>query len=251
MNTVNSTATPQGSPASRALARSAGWISILQGLLIFVPTFVLGAAINWPASLDDPASTALPRLLENEGAVRLGYLAYLIYSILFAVSIALLVRYARLTTMGVLAALVIGFAAASALARSIGIVRWLAPMPELAQMWQSATTEDQRASIAVLYETLNSYGGTIGEILGVSIFAAIAIGALSLGAFKTRAFPNWVGVFGVIAAIAVLGSAVELLGVDPGIYLTIATTVVQLWFLATGIWLLLRGTRQSVGATKV
>lgn len=242
MNSVQTTPDSlSGGGRRTSLALWAGWVSITQGLLLFVPTFVLGAAIDWPASLDDPAEVALPRLLENEGAVRLGYLAYLIYSILFAVTIALLVRYARLTTVGVLAAVVIGFAAASALARSIGIVRWLAPMPELAQMWESATTEDQRASIAVLYETLNSYGGTIGEILGVSIFAAIAIGALSIGAFTTRPFPNWVGVFGVIAAIVVLGSAVELLGVDPGVYLTIATTVVQLWFLAVGIWLLTRG----------
>ena len=242
MNSVQTTADSDfrgGRTASLALW--AGWISVLQGLLLFVPTFVLGAAINWPASLDDPASTALPRLLENEGAVRIGYLSYLIYSLLFAVTIALLVRYASGKILGALGAFIIGFAAASALARSIGIVRWLAPMPELAQMWESTTTEDQRASIAVLYETLNSYGGTIGEILGVSMFAAIAIGALSIGALKTRAFPAWIGVFGLIAAIAVLGTAVELMGVDPGVYLTIGTTVVQLWFLAVGFLLLTRG----------
>jgi hypothetical protein len=57
--------------------------------LIFVPTFVLGAAVDWPASLDDPASIALPRLAENEGAVRFGYFEYLPYPVLFAVTIAL------------------------------------------------------------------------------------------------------------------------------------------------------------------
>ena len=242
MNSVQSRESVASStPPSRNLTLWAGWVSITQGLLIFVPTFVLGAAINWPASVDDPAATALPRLLENEGAVRLGYLSYLVYSILFAVTIALLVRYANGKVLGVLGAIIIGFAAASALARSIGIVRWLAPMPELAQMWEAAGTDDQRASIAVLYETLNSYGGTIGEMLGVSIFAALAIGALSIGALKTRAYPAWIGVFGLIAAITVLGTAVELMGVDPGLALTIGTTVVQLWFLAVGIWLLTRG----------
>lgn len=32
--------------------RGAGWTSVAQGLLIFVPTFVLGTAVDWPASLD-------------------------------------------------------------------------------------------------------------------------------------------------------------------------------------------------------
>lgn len=49
----------------------------------------LGAAVDWPASLDDPVSIALPRLAENEGAVRFGYFEYLPYSVLFAVTIAL------------------------------------------------------------------------------------------------------------------------------------------------------------------
>ena len=49
----------------------------------------LGAAVDWPASLDDPASIALPRLAENEGAVYFGYFAYLLYSVLFAVIIVL------------------------------------------------------------------------------------------------------------------------------------------------------------------
>ncbi|CAB4552659.1 unannotated protein [freshwater metagenome] len=35
----------------------------------------------------------------------------------------------------------------------------------------------------------------------------------------------------------------ELFGVDPGPLLTVTVTVVQLWFLATGVWLLARGTK--------
>ncbi|MFM8506037.1 MAG: hypothetical protein ACKOBB_13540 [Acidimicrobiaceae bacterium] len=58
--------------------RGAGWASLAQGLLLFIPLYVLGAAVNWPASLDDPASIALPRLAENEGAVRFGYFSYLL-----------------------------------------------------------------------------------------------------------------------------------------------------------------------------
>ena len=72
--------------------RLTGVVSLVQGLLIFIPTIVLGQAIGWPASLGDPASVALPRLLQQESAVRLGYSAYLVYSMLFAVTIVLLAK---------------------------------------------------------------------------------------------------------------------------------------------------------------
>ena len=245
MNSVQTTVGPRESTATRrSLARWAGWLSIIQGLLLFFPLIVLGAAIEWPASLGDPASVALPRLLENEGAVRIGYVAYLLYSVLFAASMILLLRYAESRRAIALGSLIAGFAIASTVARCIGIVRWLAPMPELADAYEAIGSETQRESIAVTFEALNSYGGTIGEVLGVSIFAALAIGLLSMATLRTRAFPTWVSVFGLIAALGVLVTAVDLLGIDPGeIVVFLGTTFVQLWFLAVGVWLLARGSR--------
>jgi len=241
MNSVQTTAEGDSRASATAIAAGAGWVSILQGLLIFVPMVVLGAAINWPESLSDPADIALPRLLENEGAVRFGYIAYLVYSILFAVTMALLVRYVKGATLGVLAAVIIGFAMVSALARSIGIVRWLVPAPALAEAYAAAPGDTERVAIGVVFDSLNSYGGTIGEVLGVSIFAAVAIGLLSISAIRTRALPVWIGVFGVIAAVAVLSTTVELFGTEASSLIFFGTTLVQLWFLAVGIWLLVRG----------
>jgi hypothetical protein len=231
--------------ASKGLARWAGSMSVLQGLLLFVPLTVLGAAINWPESLSDPADVALPRLLENEGAVRLGYVAYLIYSVLFAVTMILLVRYAKTRASIGLGSMITGFAIASTVARCIGIIRWLVPVPVLAELYAASTDEAERTAISVTFEALNSFGGTIGEVLGVSIFAAISIGLFAIAALKTRALPLWIGAFGLIAALAVLATAVELLGMDASSLIFLGTTVVQLWFLATGIWLLVRGGRPS------
>ena len=228
--------------ADRAVTRWAGFTSILQGLLIFVPTFVLGAAINWPDSLDDPASIALPRLLENEGAVRAGYFAYLVYSILFVVSIALLSELVFGKNAGILMRIVIALAIASALARSIGIIRWLVPMYDLADLWNGATTEEQRYTISTTFDALNSYGGTIGEILGVSIFAALAILLLSIGNLRQKTLPNWFSVFGLISAVGLLWTSTEILGVNPGdSAIFLGTTIVQLWFLFIGLWLIIRG----------
>jgi hypothetical protein len=243
MNTVN---THVGTGA----ARWAGWMSIAQGLMLFIPLFVLGAAINWPESLSDPAETALPRLLENEGAVRFGYIMYLVYSVLFAVAMVLLLRYARSRHAIALGSLIAGFAIASTVARSIGIVRWLVPAPALADAYAASADDTERTAISVVFDTMNEYGGTIGEVLGVSIFAALSIGLLSIAALTTRAFPVWIGVFGLIAALAVLSTTVELAGADASSLIFFGTTLVQLWFLATGVWLLARGSRHSRRITR-
>ena len=224
--------------------RGAGWASIAQGLLIFVPTFVLGAAIGWPGSLSDPASIALPRLADNEGAVRFGYAAYLLYSVLFAVTVTMLARLVEGDMAKGVRRLVVGFAIASVVARSIGIIRWLAPMPELADAYTSATDDGQRFAIERIYDMLNSFGGTIGEALGVGLFAAISIGLLSIGLLRSSAIPRWIGVWAVISAVALAIGSVELLGVDPGPLLTITVTIAQLWFLATGAWLVARGSQR-------
>jgi len=228
--------------AVKSLARWTGFVSVLQGLLIFVPTFVLGAAINWPDSLDDPASLALPRLLENEGAVRAGYFAYLVYSILFLVSIALLSELVFGKNAGILMRIIIALAIASALARSIGIIRWLVPMYDLADLWNGASTDSQRDAIGTTFEALNSYGGTIGEVLGVSIFAALAILLLSIGNLRQKTLPNWFSVFGLISAFGLLWTSTEIIGFNPGdSAIFLGTTIVQLWFLFIGFWLIIRG----------
>lgn len=228
--------------SGRVSTKWAGIVSILQGLLIFIPTIVLGGAINWPDSLDDPASIALPRLLENEGPVRAGYFAYLIYSILFLIAMALLSEVVFDRTGGILMRIVIALAVASALARTIGIIRWLAPMPDLAAIRDGATTEEQRYAVDVTYETLNSYGGTIGEVLGVGIFAGLAILLLAIANISLKTLPRWISIFGIVAALGLFWSSTEILGIDPGDNAAfLGTTIVQFWFLAVGIWLITRG----------
>jgi hypothetical protein len=117
-------------------------------------------------------------------------------------------------------------------------------MPELADAYVAATDDTQRYTIERTYDALNSFGGTIGEALGVGLLAAISIALLSVGLLRSQAIPRWIAVWSIVSAIALAPGAVELFGVDPGPLLTITVTVVQLWFLATGIWLLARGTRR-------
>ncbi len=224
--------------------RGAGWASLVQGLLLFVPVIVLGGAINWPASLGDPAAEMLPLIAANEGAVRFGYLAYLLYSVLFGVTVVLLLRMVEHELPPAARRLAVGFAIASVVARCIGIVRWLAPMPVLADAHRDAADEGERYAVERIYDAVNAYGGTIGEALGVGLFAAVSLAILATGLLRSRTTPRPVAVGAAVAAGAVLVNAVELAGIEVGPLTTGTVTVVQLWFIAAGVWLL-RGSRRS------
>ncbi len=80
---------------------------------------------------------------------------------------------------------VAAFATLSALARSIGILRWLTVMPVLAAA-HAAADPAARGQIEFVFDALTTYGGGIGEVLGVSLFMALALGLLAIGALRRR-----------------------------------------------------------------
>jgi hypothetical protein len=211
--------------------RSAGLWSLAFALLMFVPIGILGASIGWPASLDYPPARLMPLILEQEGSVRVGYLAYLVYSVIFFPTIAAL---ARVLGDDPLSRLATRFALVSTLARSIGILRWLTVMPLLASSYAAAPN----AALETVFAAINSFGGGIGELLGVSLFGALAVGLIAWRILETRALPAWLGVWGLIAAGGLLLPWLEVFGVNLGAMLSISVTVLQLWFLALGVSLL-------------
>lgn len=219
--------------------RLAAAVLILEALLLFVPMALLGAAIEWPASLDWPAAELLPRLLAAEATVRQGYLIYLAYSLLFW-PMALLTAdvVAGGGERGPLLRLALGFAVASTLARAIGILRWLTVMPGLAAAYASGGAD--QAAIGAIYAALNSYGGGIGELLGVSLFAAIWLTLTSVAALRAGTLPRRLSLAGLAAAAALASPLVELLGLPSGPLVAVGTSALQLWLLAAGVTLALR-----------
>jgi hypothetical protein len=214
-----------------------GAFLIAEALLIFVPLFVLGAAIEWPASLSEPAHVILPLILDRASMVISGYVAYLVYSILFFPMAYLLIAYleggqirSHLGWIGV------GFAAISTLARTIGIVRWLTAMPILARLWMQSPGRD----IEIAYDTLNALAGGIGEVVGVGVFAGIWVFVASGAILKHRLLPAWTGWVGVAAGVSVMAPVVELFGVDIADFITITTALIHLWWLLLGALLLVQ-----------
>ncbi len=235
-----------GAPTtSRKLLLAAGLVLLVQGFSLFAPMAVLGGAIQWPDSLDFPPSQMLPLLREQLGAVRLGYGLYLGYSLLFLATGVLTVRLAaRPGPLGALALVAIGAAAVSALARAIGILRWLTGSVVLAEAHAApGLSAEGRAAIETMQAALNAWGGAIGEALGVAAFASIWALSAGLLILRDRRLPAWAGVTGLLAGGLVALPALELFGIAPPVSIALSTTGIQLWFMALGglfLWRALR-----------
>jgi hypothetical protein len=226
----------------KSLYQTVGWVLIFEGLLMFVPIAILGRAINWPQSLSEPASVVLPLLTQKAVEVRLGYFIYLVYSVLFWLVAVLTIRIVNNgKPESIWLRLAMGFGIASTIARCLGIIRWLVAMPALATLYMNPATSTQtREMISVVYHVLNDYAGAIGEVLGVSLFAALWLAILSLKILRTNVLPHWIGFLGLFSATLLAIQLAELFGVDLGAFISVSVGFLQLWFLLTGIAILLR-----------
>ena len=238
MNTFSRNLPLASSPvASGSRSTGLGVLLIADALLSFAPVVILGAAIGWPASLDNPAAQQLAAIAAEPSGVALGYAVYLLYSILIA---PVMIGLAARTFGGLsypLAATVAAFAALSALARSIGILRWLTVMPVLATAHAGADPA-LRSQIEWLFTGLNEYGGGIGEVLGVSVFMAASVGTLAVGALLRGSMPRWLAGLGLLSAVLLAGLALPVLRGPDLVPVAAAVSLLSVWMLAAGVWVL-------------
>ena len=237
MRAIEATATNSSSdaaPPSAAPMRWLGALLIAEGLLALAPVFILGPAIGWPASLDNPAVEQLTAISAAPGAVIGGYGVYLLYSVLIAPTMIALAACVRGGLASPLGATVAAFAALSTLARAIGILRWLTVMPMLAAA-HAAADPAQRGQIEMLFDALTAYGGGIGEVLGVSLFMALALGTLCVGAMFKGGLPKWITVSGCAVAAALALLSLPVFGgpdLMPG---AVAVSLLSVWMIAVGV----------------
>jgi hypothetical protein len=235
MNPANALSAATADATASRTGIGLGSLLIAEALLSFLPVIILGAAIGWPASLGQPAAVQLAAIADKPGAVALGYGVYLLYSILVA---PVMIGLAARSFGGLhrpLAATVAAFGALSALARSIGILRWLTVMPMLATAHASSEPA-LRTQIEWLFTGLTVYGGGIGEVLGVSLFMAASVGTLAVGALRCRAMPTWLAAMGLLCAVLLAGLALPVFRGPPIVPVAAAVSLLSAWMLAAGVW---------------
>lgn len=211
---------------------------IVTGAMSLAPMPILGPAISWPASLADLPARQLAAIGQAPAAVAAGYGVYLLYSLLVLPAFALAAQRLLGGFSRSLVLLVVAFAALSTLARSVGILRWLTVMPELSRAHAAADAAG-RERIELIFSALNRYGGGIGELLGVSLFAAVAVLLLAAGAGWARATPRWLTAWGLFAALALFAVFLPAIGVALDVPIALAVTALSTWMWALGAWMLL------------
>ncbi len=213
--------------------RWAAALFIIQFVLIWITFFILSAAIDWPASLDDPAAVALPRLLAHRTDVLTGYSLYLLSALLLVPAVAALC--ARVSARQGLDRVMMGFAGLSAVAKTIGISRWLFAMPELAKAY--ATPDANRGAIVIVFQALNDYAGGIGEVVGVGLVAGLLTIMLGWTILQQRGrAARLVGSFSIVAGLLLFANVLGGFGIEIGGILTLSNVVWQFALLGIGLW---------------
>lgn len=197
--------------------------------------FVLSSAIGWPASLDDPASIALPRVLAEGSSMMLGYGSYLMVGLLLVPATAAL--NARMGLTGAMAGATLSLAVLAAMAKSIGITRWLFAMPAMAEAYVAPGAD--QAAIAVQFDVLNAWAGGIGEILGVGLLSGAwtVLVAVALFSAPGRA-AKVLAAFTLATGLLLFAAIPAGLGVDLGPVLTLSGILWQFALFGIAGWAL-------------
>jgi len=222
-------------PSSRMPGRLTALFLVTQFVLMWAAFFILFSAINWPASLDDPAAIALPRLVQQAGAVAFGYSCYLLVALLLVPATAAL--NARLNLSGGLAGATLALATLAAMAKAIGICRWLFAMPGLAEAYVAPAAD--QAAIALVFQTLDAFAGGIGEIIGVGLIGGVWTLLIGACVYRAPGIPaKALGVFACVAGLSLFASVPAAFGVDLGPILTFSNIAWQFALLGIGLWAL-------------
>ena len=198
MNTDKATAS--GHTGSTNPVVRVGGVALIVGAIAFMAVFAfLAARFNYPAVLDGRASEVLPSLLATGEMGRTVWAIYSLLPLLWIPAGVGAFHALRAKNEGAMRAGML-FAVVSALAMTLGLMRWPSFHWELAITWSTADATTRSALDAVFNATNRYLGNYIGEFLGElslnMFFLLAAVAMLRRGS----GFARWTGWLGVVAA---------------------------------------------------
>ena len=214
-----------------------GGLALIFGALAFMAVFAfLAQRFNYPAILDGPARTVLPKLLATGTQGRAAWALYAFLPLIWLPAGVGAYSALRRSHPGAML-LALQWAVVAALAMMLGLMRWPSIHWDLARQYAAGSAE-QRQVIAAVFDGLNTYlGNYIGEFLGefsFNMFFLLSAWAL----LRSRTAPAWVAVFGI--AVAGAGFAGMLRNVTAAVAPVAAVNnyLLPLWMIVFGVALL-------------
>jgi len=214
-----------------------GGLALVFGAVAFLAVFsFLAARFDYPAILDGPANTVLPRLLATGTPGRTAWALYAFLPLIwFPAGVGAYCALRRFSPGAMLLAL--QFAALAAISMMLGLMRWPSVHWHLAQLHLSATMEQQQV-VGAVFDGLNTYlGNYIGEFLGELSFNMFFL-LSSWTLLRSRTTPVWVAVVGLaFAAGGFVGMFRNITGVVAPVA-AVNNYLLPLWMIGFGVVLL-------------
>ncbi len=214
-----------------------GGLALVFGAVAFLAVFsFLAARFDYPAILDGPANTVLPRLLATGTPGRTAWALYAFLPLIWIpAGVGAYCALRRFSPGAMLLAL--QFAALAAISMMLGLMRWPSVHWHLAQRHLAATAEQQQV-IAAVFDGLNTYlGNYIGEFLGELSFSMFFL-LSSWTLLRSRTTPAWVAVCGLaVAAGGFVGMFRNITGVVAPVA-AVNNYLLPLWMIGFGVVLL-------------
>ena len=178
-----------------------GGLALVLGAVAFMAVFsYLAARFDYPAVLDGPAGTVLPRLLATGASGRAAWALYAFLPLCWLpAGVGAYCALRRFAPGAMLLAL--QWAVVSAISMMLGLMRWPSVHWHLAQL-QATAAPEQQPLIAAVFDGLKTYlGNYIGEFLGELSFSMFFL-LSSWTLLRSRAAPTWVAGLGLATAAA-------------------------------------------------
>ncbi len=132
--------------------------------------------------------------------------------------------------------------------RSLWYAAVLTGVPVLERLWAGGD-EATRAAVNVFYVAINDTLSTIQEDTGVNLFVGTFLVLTAAAIWRTRAYPRWTAVMGLVGGLSFIISSSEFIGIPNGPIVPLLGPVISsLWLAALGAIDLLRPTTTTAPA---
>ena len=214
-----------------------GGVALVVGAVAFMAVFsFLAARFDYPAVLDGPAHTVLPRLLATGTVGRAAWALYAVLPLIWLpAGVAAYSALRRFYPGAMLLAL--QWAVLAAVTMMLGLMRWPSVHWHLAQL-QATAPADQQPVIAAIFDGLNTYlGNYIGEFLGELSFSAFFL-LSSWALLRSRTTSAWVAWVGLATGAAGMVGMFRNVTVAVAPVAAINNYLLPLWMIIFGVVLL-------------